>query len=119
MASATSISQLFIIERGIPHQSVVPQAQAIAELLENTEDAYGFPPYRYLAPVLAVGGMDYQTLREKERLVLISAMEAVEVQRLGSSDFTWGEQIIDLTLIETGWDHRRLETIRPVSGMGI
>ncbi|HUE60349.1 MAG TPA: glycosyltransferase, partial [Acidimicrobiales bacterium] len=119
LASATSISQLFIIERGIPHQSVVPQAQAIAELLENTEDAYGFPPYRYLAPVLAVGGMDYQTLREKERLVLISAMEAVEVQRLGSSDFTWGERIIDLTLIETGWDHRGLETIRPVSGMGI
>lgn len=119
LATTASISQLFIIERGIPHHSGVPQAQAIAELLENTEDAYGFPPYRYLAQALAVGGKDYETLREKERLILISAMEAVEVQRLGSSDFSWGEQIDDLVHSAAGWEHRRLETIRPVSGMGI
>jgi hypothetical protein len=72
---------------------MVPQSQAIVELLENTEDAYGFPPYRYLAQALSVGGLSYDELRERERLILVSAMESVQVQRLGSDDFTWAEKI--------------------------
>jgi dolichol-phosphate mannosyltransferase len=93
LGSTTMIDQLYIIERGVPHQSTVPQSQAIVELLENTEDAYGFPPYRYLAQALSVGGLTYDELRERERLILVSAMESVQVQRLGSDDFTWAEQI--------------------------
>jgi dolichol-phosphate mannosyltransferase len=93
LGSTTMIDQLYIIERGVPHQSMVPQSQAIVELLENTEDAYGFPPYRYLAQALSVGGLTYDELRERERLILVSAMESVQVQRLGSDDFTWAEQI--------------------------
>jgi hypothetical protein len=114
-----AISELFIIERGIPHRSTVQQAQAIAELLENTEDAYGFPPYRYLAPSLAVGGAGYETLKEKERLILISAMEAVEVHRVGSDNFTWAERIIDLTSLESAWNWSQPEGTRWVSGLGI
>ena len=63
------------------------------ELLDNTEDAYGFPPYRYLAQALSVGGLSYDELRERERLILVSAMESVQIHRLGSNDFTWAEQI--------------------------
>jgi dolichol-phosphate mannosyltransferase len=93
LGSTTTIDQLYIIERGVPHHSMVPQSQAIVELLENTEDAYGFPPYRYLAQALSVGGMTYDELRERERLILVSAMESVQIHRLGSNDFTWAEQI--------------------------
>lgn len=93
LTSSTTIEQLYIIERGVPHQSVVQQSQAIVELLENTEDAYGFPPYRYLAEALQVGGLSYDELREKERLILVSAMESVQIHRLGSDDFTWAETI--------------------------
>jgi dolichol-phosphate mannosyltransferase len=89
----TVIDQLYIIERGVPHYSNVSQSQAIAELLENTEDAYGFPPYRYLAQCISVGGQSFEELREKERLILVSAMESVQIHRLGSDDFTWAEQI--------------------------
>jgi len=93
LGSTTTIDQLYIIERGVPHHSMVPQSQAIVELLENTEDAYGFPPYRYLAQALSVGGLTYDELRERERLILVSAMESVQIHRLGSDDFTWAEQI--------------------------
>jgi hypothetical protein len=65
----------------------------MVELLENTEDAYGFPPYRYLAQALTVGGHSYDELREQERLILASAMESVDIHRLGSNDFTWADQI--------------------------
>jgi hypothetical protein len=93
LTSATTIDQLYIIERGAPHHSMVPQSQAIVELLENTEDAYGFPPYRYLAEALTVGGLSYDELRDRERLILVSAMESVQIHRLGSDNFTWAEQI--------------------------
>jgi dolichol-phosphate mannosyltransferase len=93
LISSTTIDQLYIIERGAPHHSMVSQSQAIVELLENTEDAYGFPPYRYLAEALQVGGLSYDELRERERLILVSAMESVQIHRLGSDDFTWAEQI--------------------------
>jgi putative flippase GtrA len=93
LGSTTTIDQLYIIERGVPHHSMVPQSQAIVELLANTEDAYGFPPYRYLAQALSVGGLTYDELRERERLILVSAMESVQIHRLGSDDFTWAEQI--------------------------
>jgi dolichol-phosphate mannosyltransferase len=93
LGSTTTIDQLYIIERGVPHHSMVSQSQAIVELLENTEDAYGFPPYRYLAQALSVGGLSYDELRERERLILVSAMESVQIHRLGSNDYTWAEQI--------------------------
>jgi glycosyltransferase involved in cell wall biosynthesis len=93
LTSTTRINELFIIERGEAHHSFVQTAQAIGELLENTEDAYGFPPYRYLAPSIVLGELDYEALKEKERLILISAMESVRVHRLGSNDFSWYELI--------------------------
>ena len=93
LGSKTTVDQLYIIERGVPHHSIVPKSQAIDELLENTEDAYGFPPYRYLAEALSVGGSSYSELRERERLILVRAMENVQIHRLGSDDFTWAEQI--------------------------
>jgi hypothetical protein len=89
----TTIDQLYIIERGAPHHSVVPQSQAIVELLENTDDAYGFPPYRYLAEVLSVGGSNFRELRKRERRILVRAMEHVQIHRLASDDFTWAEHI--------------------------
>jgi hypothetical protein len=42
---------------------------------------------------LSVGGLSYDELRERERLILVSAMESVKIHRLGSDDFTWAEQI--------------------------
>jgi hypothetical protein len=77
----------------MPHHSVVPQAQAIEEMLANTEDAYGFPPYRYLSQALSIGGLSYHELKERERLILVSAMESVQVSRLGSNDFSWADRI--------------------------
>lgn len=93
LTAKTVINQLYIIERGTPCHVPVPKAEAMTELLANTEDAYGFPPYRYLAQALTVAGRSYDELREQERLILVSAMESVRIHRLGSDDFTWAEQI--------------------------
>ena len=42
------------------------------------------------AEALTVAGLSYDELRERERLILVSAMESVQIHRLGSDDFTLG-----------------------------
>src|SRR6266550_2403027 len=51
------MENLFVIERGLPAviEPISPD-RAVVELLENTEDAYGFPPYSSLAPHLTIRG---------------------------------------------------------------
>jgi dolichol-phosphate mannosyltransferase len=88
------IRHVFLIERGSPALvAPVHQADALTELLANTEDAYGFPPYAQLAPRLVIEGEGYDDLRLKERAILSSALRSAEVTRLRVDDFSWPEMI--------------------------
>jgi len=71
----------------------VTRADALPELMANTEDAYGFPPYAQLAPQIVLEGEGYDDLRLKERAILSSALQAAEVTRLRVDDFSWPEMI--------------------------
>jgi hypothetical protein len=88
------IRHIFLIERGSPALVAgVHHADALTELLANTEDAYGFPPYAQLAPRLVIEGEGYDDLRLKERAILSSALRSAEVTRLRVDDFSWPEMI--------------------------
>jgi hypothetical protein len=89
----TTISRLFIIERGPSRLADIDPADLIDELIANTDDAYGFPPFRYFAPALVVGGEAYAELRARERSILASALGAVRAQRVATPDFTWADVI--------------------------
>jgi hypothetical protein len=90
MERQVRMDRFYIIERGQPRLvGPLDAASAIEELIENTEDAYGFPPYAFMAPQLVIGGDDYPTLLKKERAILKSALERVELQRLRVDDFSW------------------------------
>jgi hypothetical protein len=89
-----AIKHVFLIERGSPTLVAgVTRADALPELLANTEDAYGFPPYAQLAPQIVLEGEGYDDLRLKERAILSSALQAAEVTRLRVDDFSWPEMI--------------------------
>jgi hypothetical protein len=62
-------------------------------MLENTDDAYGFPPFRYLAPVLVIGGEREAELRDRERKLMTSVLERVRVRRMTSDNFDWADRI--------------------------
>jgi hypothetical protein len=88
------MESLYVIERGTPAVTEpVPHESAVRELLENTEDAYGFPPYSSLAPYLTIGGRHHEELRAREREILSSALERVDVQRIRVPDYSWPAQI--------------------------
>ncbi len=93
MADSVQVSEMFIIERGSPLLSEVSADDALTELLVNTDDAYGFPPFRYFAPALVIGGEQYDQLRAREMEILRRALQHIRVRRLASDTFGWADEI--------------------------
>lgn len=85
----TPIDRLFVIARGETRLESLDHSEIVEQLLENTEDAYGFPPYQQLAPLIAVGGVPNEELRLREREILASAMRNVPCERITLPDFSW------------------------------
>src|SRR5258706_12941367 len=59
----------------------------------NPDAAYGFPPFRNLAPAITIAGMDYAELRAAERQILASFLSHVRVRTLASNTFSWADDI--------------------------
>jgi hypothetical protein len=92
----TTVRDLFIIERGEPGLHEIDFTEGIDTLVENTDDAYGFPPFKQMAPSIAIGQADYAQLRIKERSLMEEAMRNIRMRRLGSNTFSWAEDIATL-----------------------
>ncbi len=93
MTSATRVRELFIIERGAPRLADLDRPSALKQLIVNTDDAYGFPPFRYLAPAISIGGRNYKQLRMAEREILARFLSNVRVRTLASNTFSWADEI--------------------------
>jgi dolichol-phosphate mannosyltransferase len=109
MARATRVRELFIIERGAPRLAGLDHQAALAQLIRNTDDAYGFPPFRYLAPAITIGGRNYQELRQAERDILASFLSQLRIRLLSSDTFGWADEIPHLVGTDAGpagtaWD---------------
>jgi dolichol-phosphate mannosyltransferase len=90
---STMVERLFLIARGPRRDEPVETDEALEALTENTDDAYGFPPFDSFAPVITLGGEDYLALRRRERSILRHMLEGVVVQRLTRDDFSWADDI--------------------------
>jgi 4-amino-4-deoxy-L-arabinose transferase-like glycosyltransferase/putative flippase GtrA len=104
IATEVPIAHVFLMERGEPIQESVPLEAAIDQLIDNTDDAYGFPPFSTLAPHFVIGGADYQQLRVRERELLTQALSKVPVLRLRVRGHEWGELLPRLILGDDGDD---------------
>jgi dolichol-phosphate mannosyltransferase len=101
------VEDLFIIERNEHSLSELDASTLVDELIANTDDAYGFPPFRYFAPALVVDGMGYEELRAEERKILASALSGVRARRLATPDFSWADRIPALARDQAALDIRR------------
>ena len=99
-ATWVQVDTLFVIERKSYALSDIAADSLIDELIANTDDAYGFPPFRYFAPALVVGGMGYEELRAQERAILVQAMAGIRARRLATPDYSWWEHIGRLVVPE-------------------
>ena len=74
LAERAPIGHVFLMERGEELRQRVRRSEAVEQLIENTDDAYGFPPFATFAPELRIGGDDYSALRAKESELLRRAI---------------------------------------------
>jgi len=84
--TTAKLSGMFIIERDEAQVMRLPEAEALNILLQNCEDAYGFPPYATLAPFLYTAQRD---LREVERAIITSALRGIPSTLIRSQSGWW------------------------------
>ncbi|MHB8613497.1 MAG: GtrA family protein, partial [Candidatus Dormibacteraceae bacterium] len=93
---------LFLIERGGAKSVMeLTTEEAVSELLKNSEDAYGFPPYEELAPLIELDGEGYAQLLVREREILTDALGSVTCVRLCSDSFDWHQMIENYVMAST------------------
>ncbi|MBO3746598.1 glycosyltransferase [Streptosporangiaceae bacterium NEAU-GS5] len=102
IGSSVQVEELFIIERGAPRLSDLDRAGTLERMIQNTDDAYGFPPFRHLAPAITINGLGYQQLRDREREILAGFLSHVRTRVIASDKFGWADEIPALLNAENG-----------------
>ena len=93
LGRSTRVDELFIIERGAPRVAELDHDTTLQRMIANTDDAYGFPPFKYLAPAITIGGLGYAQLREREREILAGFLSRVRTRVVASDCFGWADEI--------------------------
>ena len=97
MTERAPIDTVVLMERGSPPLAEEPAWDlTIDRLLENTDDAYTFPPFASFAPMLVMDGLDYPALRDRERAILEAAVSRAWRVRIRVEGHGWSEIIPDL-----------------------
>jgi len=91
------IDSVILMERGAPALAEEPAfGLTVDRLLENTDDAYTFPPFAAFAPLLRMGGLTEPELRAQERKLLERAIGRAWRLRLRVVGHSWSELIPSL-----------------------
>ncbi|SCL19399.1 glycosyltransferase [Micromonospora inyonensis] len=114
MGTSTRVEELFVIERGAPGISDLDPTETLERMIDNTDDAYGFPPFRYLAPAITIDGQGYTQLRHREREILAGFLSTVRGRVVSSDCFGWADEIPRLLREERGEASRRGGVPSPV-----
>jgi hypothetical protein len=104
------IRNIVLMERGEELLENVELDAAVEKLLENTDDAYGFPPFALFAPMIRIGGDDYAALRRKEADLLRTAIQNAQRWHLRVKGHEWAERLPALI------DRPHLVPVGPGSG---
>jgi putative flippase GtrA len=87
------IRNIVLMERGSELLESVALDEAVERLIENTDDAYGFPPFAQFAPKIKIHGDDYTTLRRKEADLLRSAIRNAQRWHLRVPGHEWADRL--------------------------
>jgi dolichol-phosphate mannosyltransferase len=100
------VRRIFIIGRGPEDEEPLSHDEAMATLLANTEDAYGFPPFSIMERAITLRSrnlrkgkkQDISLLRGRERAILSDFLSNMSVSRLTSPNFGWADVIPERVL---------------------
>ena len=94
LTDRAQLDAVILMERGVPQLAEEPaMAATLEQLLDNTDDAYTFPPFAAMAPLFRIGGLDYPALRVRERQLLAAAVGEARRFRLRIAGHGWADVI--------------------------
>jgi dolichol-phosphate mannosyltransferase len=126
MTDRAPLDAVILMERGEPPLAEKPAtALTIESLLDNTDDAYTFPPFASMAPLLGIDGLDYPALRARERELLAASIGDARRFRIRMAGHGWADVIPSLlarddvgsVVLEDGEDGQRPVPARPSIGV--
>ena len=91
IAREARITHAVLMERGEPVRERVSLEDGVQELIANTDDAYGFPPFATFAPHIRIGTDDYAALRVKEEALIRRALAQVALFRIRVTGHEWAQ----------------------------
>jgi dolichol-phosphate mannosyltransferase len=103
LKKSANLVGIFVIERGSDGYEQLSKDDSIDVLLQNMEDAYGFPPYGALKDFLCHWNDD--DLADKEREIIRSAFGTLPATLIRSQSMDWGCIIPSFVSIQEGEDH--------------
>jgi dolichol-phosphate mannosyltransferase len=89
----STIDAVILMERGEPLAELPTLEATVDRLLDNTDDAYTFPPFASFAPLVTIGGLDHAALQARERVLLTEAVEPVWRVRIRVRGHNWSDLI--------------------------
>ncbi len=87
------IQNVVVMERGEELLDGLSVDETVRRLIDNTDDAYGFPPFSLFAPRIRINGDDYATLRAKEAALLGTAIANARNLHLRVPGHEWAERL--------------------------
>jgi hypothetical protein len=109
------LAGMVVIERGGEGEVALTEDEALATLMSNCEDAYGFPPYPAIEGFLS--SSDQRDLKPVERGIVASALHALPSTALRSETMDWWSRLPDLIgrwpvpALSNGDSPRRADTL--------
>jgi putative flippase GtrA len=98
------IGHVVLMERGEELNERLTIDRAVEQLIENTDDAYGFPPFATFAPHIRIGGDDDAALRAQELQLLRAALLKADLHRLRVPGHDWADLLPELFATTTESD---------------
>ncbi len=89
----STIDAVILMERGEPLAELPTLEATVDRLLDNTDDAYTFPPFAAFAPLITIDGLDHAALRVRERALLTEAVEPAWRVRIRVRGHNWSDLI--------------------------
>ena len=115
IAPEAELAGMVIIQRGGLGDIKADPKAALEILLENCEDAYGFPPYPKIEGFLH--SRDGMELREKEREIIRQAMESRPTTIMRSETMDWHMRLPHLIDAETAARETAKRSPKPLVGL--
>jgi hypothetical protein len=103
MVPNASIGSFFFLERGTGEEIIsIEKQEALTKAIENSDDAFLFPPYKDILRYLKINGASASDLLLREKNMIEKLLERIDTKVIKSESRSWYKAVLDHFLIKVG-----------------